>query len=85
MGSSSTLYSPADVAAMFGVSANSIKDWVDGWERKQMLKPVNRTPGGHRRFTQEQVDQIKVLLNTAPSPPSVSPSPGETEEEDGYR
>lgn len=42
---------PAQVADIFGVSVATVRDWAnDG------LLPSFRTPGGQRRFRQEDVD-----------------------------
>lgn len=49
------LYWPGEVAELIGVHPRTISDWA-----RQDLIPCVRTPGGHRRFTEEVV---QVLLH----------------------
>lgn len=64
------LYSTTDLARQFKAHQNSIKTWVDDWEKRNLIAPIGRTPGGHRRFTQEHITQIAALLNQPTVPVS---------------
>lgn len=44
-----------DFASACGVVPETIREWV----RLEHLAPAWRTPGGHLRFTVEQVEEIK--------------------------
>jgi excisionase family DNA binding protein len=50
---SEPLLTRAEVAAMFGVDAQTVTRWA----RKGRLTAV-RTPGGHRRFSEREVRQL---------------------------
>ncbi len=39
------------------------------WERRYGFPQPTRTPGGHRRYTLEQVDQLRALIETAHTHP----------------
>ena len=60
--SSRTLLSPKEVALQLGVSPVTVRYWA---QEKKI--PFTTTPGGHRRFTQSDVDkfvkQYKYSLN----------------------
>lgn len=45
------VYRIGELADRFGVSEQSIRNWVDNG----ILPPVRRTPSGHRRFGKEHV------------------------------
>ena len=47
------LISPAEVAQLFGVSPITVRSWVT----KGLLK-AKTTPGGHRRFSQKDVENL---------------------------
>ncbi len=42
-----------DVAAVFGVTAQAVRDWAD-----QGKLPSFRTPGGHYRFHRSDVEEF---------------------------
>ena len=44
----------SQAAARIGVHANTLRAWVD-----KGLVPATRLPSGYRRFSLEQVEQIK--------------------------
>lgn len=46
-----------EVAGMLGVSIGGLRKWCD-----EGLVPFNRLPGGHRRWTYEQVAEIKARM-----------------------
>ena len=46
-------YSPKQVAERLGVSESSVKRWLD-----QGVVPVLRTAGGHRRISEESVEEL---------------------------
>ena len=48
---------PGDVAALFGVTPKTIGRWAEAG-----LLPVERTPGGHRRFPAEPVYDLFAFL-----------------------
>jgi predicted site-specific integrase-resolvase len=59
MPSSAKFFTAPEVGSWFGVNAESLKNW----ERAGKLKiQVSRTPGGHRRYTTENVQEIATLL-----------------------
>lgn len=43
------------VATQLGVSSQTIRNW----EKQGVLEPVHRTEGGHRRYSQSQVIELK--------------------------
>jgi DNA-binding transcriptional MerR regulator len=53
----------SDLAKMFKISVGSVKNWTDD----NTIKNVSRTAGGHRRYTQDHVDQLKEILNRQPA------------------
>jgi excisionase family DNA binding protein len=57
-GSSVTFFSTGYVAKMFGVDISTIKRWADMGEI-----PCVKTLGGHRRFTQDTVQELTVKMN----------------------
>jgi excisionase family DNA binding protein len=62
-----THYSPKQVADRLGVSESSVKRWLD-----QGTVPILRTAGGHRRVSQESVDQLLEQLKTTSGFPRLS-------------
>lgn len=57
-------YSVGDLATRFGVSTESLRNW----ERQKLIPPAQRTPGKHRRYTDEHVAAIaKLMTPTAPA------------------
>ena len=44
----------SQAAEMIGVNPKTLRSWAD-----KGLVPVTRLPSGHRRFSLEQVEQIK--------------------------
>lgn len=62
-----THYSPKQVADRLGVSESSVKRWLD-----QGTVPILRTAGGHRRVSQESVDQLLGQLKTTSGFPRLS-------------
>ena len=48
------LLSISQAAAQLGVSPNTLRAWVD-----KGLVPATILPSGHRRFSPEQIEQIK--------------------------
>lgn len=51
------MYSVKDLAKMFNVSNQTIKNWVERYNI-----PHQYTMGGHLRFTDESINEIKELL-----------------------
>ena len=47
------------VADLFGVTAQSVRNWVE----KRLLKVIQKTPGGHRRFDKKEVDKLRGIEN----------------------
>lgn len=73
---SEPLLTRAEVAAMFGVDAQTVTRWA----RKGRLSTV-RTPGGHRRFSEREVRE---LLEGVPRQEEPSdPEPAESRESRG--
>ncbi len=62
-----THYSPKQVADRLGVSESSVKRWLD-----QGTVPILRTAGGHRRVSQESVDQLLEQLKKTSGFPRLS-------------
>jgi DNA-binding transcriptional MerR regulator len=58
------------LAKEFHVSANSIKNWSDEWEKNGTLPKVPRTPGGHRIYGPEHAAVFKQKLSLQPNPAS---------------
>ncbi len=56
-----------DLAERYGVSAESLRVW----ERQRLIPAARRTPGGHRRYSDEHVRALDALM-TSPTP--VSPA-----------
>ncbi len=48
-----TLMTPADVAELFGVTTSAVVKWADEGKLR-----TQRTPGGHRRFRREDVNEL---------------------------
>jgi len=54
-----TLYTVTEAAALVGVHPNTLRNW----ERDRQLPVIPlRTPGGHRRFTEQHVAAIRDAL-----------------------
>lgn len=62
-----THYSPKQVAERLGVSESSVKRWLD-----QGTVPILRTAGGHRRVSQESVEQLLEQLKATSGFPRLS-------------
>jgi DNA-binding transcriptional MerR regulator len=54
-----SLLRPGQVALMFGVKVRAVRAWADA----QKLT-VQRTPGGHRRYLEREVQDLAALLRT---------------------
>lgn len=54
-------YSVTEAARELGVHVNTLRKWVD---RGQVAAIV--LPSGHRRFTRDQLDQIKMDMGLLP-------------------
>jgi len=52
-------FTPADVAAQFHVSPITVRNWANSGKLKSTV-----TPGGHRRFSAESVDEFALTRNT---------------------
>jgi CheY-like chemotaxis protein len=52
------VYSIGAVATMLGVPAATLRNWE---ERYSMVKP-ERSPGGHRLYSREQVEQLRFVV-----------------------
>ncbi|HBJ35488.1 MAG TPA: MerR family transcriptional regulator [Planctomycetaceae bacterium] len=66
-------YSPKQVADRLGVSESSVKRWLD-----QGAVPILRTAGGHRRVSQESVEQLLEQLKATSGFPRLSEMAEET-------
>lgn len=60
-------YSPKQVAERLGVSESSVKRWLD-----QGVVPVLRTAGGHRRISEESVEELLRQLKATSGFPRLS-------------
>lgn len=67
-------FSPKEVARRLGVSESSVKRWLD-----QGLVPVLRTAGGHRRVSEESLDELLNQLKATAGFPRLSVVSGEPE------
>ncbi len=47
-----------DLVARYGVAPQSLRNW----EAQGDIPPAQRTPGGHRRYSQEHVDALDRLF-----------------------
>jgi excisionase family DNA binding protein len=65
-----SLLTPREVAEMLGVRVTT----VGRWARTGILKPVTRTPGGHRRYDRADV-QARREANLTASRASVQNCP----------
>lgn len=65
-----TYYLPKELAAAAKVTPQCIRVW----EHRGLIPPAERTPGGHRRYTQVHLDQIRQLA--AARTASAQPVPG---------
>lgn len=59
------LMTPAEVSAAFGVDPKTVTRWA----RTGKLRAI-RTPGGHRRYHADQVEEILALDSTTAWPQS---------------
>lgn len=50
-------FSAKEVGQLFHVTGSSIKNWV-----KRYKLPCTVTAGGHYKFTQENIDEIKLFI-----------------------
>jgi len=66
-------YSPKQVAQRLGVSESSVKRWLD-----QGVVPVLRTAGGHRRISEESLEDLLTRLKTTAGFTRLSPLDDET-------
>lgn len=71
-------FSPKEVAQRLGVSESSVKRWLD-----QGVVPVLRTAGGHRRVSEESLDELLNRLKTTAGFPRLSVHVGESEPSGG--
>ena len=53
-----TFYTSKDLAARFNVSDQTLRNW----ERDGKIPAAGRTPGGHRRYTDEHIARIEAML-----------------------
>jgi len=60
-------YSPKQVAKRLGVSESSVKRWLD-----QGVVPVLRTAGGHRRISEESLEELLSRLKATAGFPRLS-------------
>lgn len=51
----SQMYKPKAAAAELGVRVETLRRW----DREGKLRPAIKTAGGHRRYSQEQIDQLR--------------------------
>lgn len=51
-------YSIGELAKMFGVSAESLRNW----EKNGKLPQPVRTPGGHRRYNESHAEALRKLF-----------------------
>ena len=49
------LYTTSEVARQLGVDDSTVRRWVSSGK----VIPAVTTPGGHKRFTEDQVDQLR--------------------------
>ena len=49
-----SLYTISQAAAELGIHPDTLRAWTD-----KALVPVTRLPSGYRRYSREQIDQIK--------------------------
>ena len=50
-----------EVAAQLGVSIPTLRSW----EKRYALVHPARTDGGHRRYTDEEIDQLRAFIDLA--------------------
>jgi DNA-binding transcriptional MerR regulator len=55
------MYTIAQMAAQLGVSVPTIRSW----ERRYGLVIPTRTTGGHRRYTDDDLDRLRVFAEVA--------------------
>ena len=54
-------YSISQAAETLGVSVPTLRSW----ERRYGMVVPQRTPGGHRRYTEEDIDRLRVFVEVA--------------------
>jgi excisionase family DNA binding protein len=64
------LLTPGEVAAMFRVDPKTVTRWASAGRIGSI-----RTPGGHRRFRESEVQDLLAALTTEPSPAGAGSSP----------
>lgn len=69
-----TNFTTGKLAKMFGVSTQSIRNWVD---RGLLSPPIFKTPGGQARFGQKHVTELRRITSGTPVPPAQAPIPAE--------
>jgi predicted site-specific integrase-resolvase len=67
-------YTTSDLAKMFNVAVGSVKNWSDDGS----IPNVTKTPGRHRRYTDEHVKVLAKLLGREPKTPTVTPTTAES-------
>ena len=65
MNNSNKIYGIGFVAQRYGISAEALRIW----ERDGLIPAARRTPGGHRRYTQDHITAIDRII-IAPVAPS---------------
>jgi DNA-binding transcriptional MerR regulator len=54
-------YSISEAAAAIGVSVPTLRSW----ERRYAFVTPERTPGGHRRYSEEDVDRLRTFVEVS--------------------
>ena len=54
-------YSISQAAETLGVSVPTLRSW----ERRYGMVVPQRTPGGHRRYTEEDIDRLRAFVQVA--------------------
>jgi DNA-binding transcriptional MerR regulator len=55
-------YSARDLTTRFRITAQTLRNW----ERDHKIPATGRTPGGHRRYTDEHIKAVQTMLGTVP-------------------
>jgi hypothetical protein len=58
-GTTEDSYTTSQLAKRYKVAPNSVKNW----EQNGQIPPADRTPGGHRRYTQVHIDALDTFFN----------------------
>lgn len=66
-------YTTGQLAKILGVCPSSIKNWTP------KLSPTEKTPGGHRRYTDVHLAELKKMFGIAGDSPSAPPPVSEPE------